>query len=192
MRMPFLPGLLIAAAATATVTAGCASAAAGAGGTAATLPASSPSVSPASPASVSPASPASASPGSPPGPRPPRCAFASGSPVPAVGDHVLTLGTADDGKTYCVTAGTSVLVLLKGTPGNKWGPIRASGRVLRPAASGIMSLMAGVTGASFRAVRPGASVISSTRPLCTSSTAPAGVPCGAAGTFRVTVIVRAS
>jgi hypothetical protein len=83
-----------------------------------------------------------------------------------------------------------VLVLLKGTPARKWRPIRASGSVLRPSASGHLTLMIGVTGASFQAIRPGTSVISSARAVCASSATPAGVPCDAVGTFHVTVIVR--
>jgi hypothetical protein len=182
--MPFVTGVLTAAAAAAT--AGCASAGTTAGHTAAISRATSPGSSQANPASPPPAS----SPPSPPDS--PGRAFACGAPpVPAAGDHFLTLTSAQDGKTYCVTLGTNVLVLLKGTPGNKWGLIRAAGSALRPSASGHMTLMIGVTGASFLAVRPGSSVISSTRPVCPSSATPADVPCDAVGAFHVTVLVRA-
>jgi hypothetical protein len=201
MRMPFLSGVLIAV--TATATAGCASAGTGASTTAASARATSPGTSPASAASpasmspgTSPASAASTSPGSSPAsplPGSPGCARRYGAPpVPGTSDHVLTLTSAQDGKAYCVTAGTSVLVVLKGTPADKWGLIRASGRALRPSANGRMTLMIGVTGASFLAVHPGTSVISSTRPVCASSATPADVPCAAVGTFRVTVTVLAS
>lgn len=182
MRMPLLTAPLIAAAAT--VAAGCASAGAGASHTAAVS------------LGTPPASPASASPGGAPGSPPPSSpgrAFACGPPaVPAAGHQVLTLTSAQRGKTYCITAGTSVLVLLKGTPGSKWGPIWASGNALRPSANGRMALMIGVTGGSFLAVHPGTSVISSTRPSCPSGAAPTDVPCDPAGAFRVTVIVRGS
>ena len=188
MRMPFPSALLIAVAAA--VTAGCASAGTSASNSAATSRATSPATSPASPGSPGSASPSSV-PASPP-PSSPGRAFACGpSSAPVAGAQTLTLANAEAGKTYCVGLGTNVLVFLRGTPAAKWGPIRASGSALEPWASGRMTLMIGVTGASFRAVRPGTSVIFSARPACGSSATPGDMPCDAVGAFRVTVIVRA-
>jgi len=197
MRMPFLAGLAIAAAAA--VTTGCASGGASAGDTAAGSSSRPPATSPgSSPPATSPGSPAATSPGSGPGgtgpatapPPAPGGTRACGPPAaPGPGDRALTLGTADNARTYCVTVGTTVLVLLKGTPGAKWGTIRAAGSALRPTVSGRMALMIGVTGAAFLAVRPGTAVISSARPVCASAT-PADAPCDAVRGFAVTVIVR--
>lgn len=179
MRVSLVTGLLIAA--TATVMAGCASAGADATSSAAVSP------------GTSPASSLSASPRGSLTPLPPGRVSRCGPPsVRATGNHVLTLTSAQNGQTYCVTTGANVLVLLKGTPENKWRAIRASGSALRPSASGHTTLMIGVTGASFLAVRPGTSVISSARPVCSPSATPAIVPCGAVRAFHATVIVRAS
>lgn len=182
MRVSLLTGLLIAAAATVMV--GCASAGSDATSTAAI----SPSTSPANSLSASPRNSLTPLPPSSPG----RVSPCGPPAVPAAGNHVLTLTSAQDGKTYCVATGTNLLVLLRGTPENKWRAIRVSGSSLRPSASGRTTLMIGVTGASFLAIRPGTSVISSARPVCSPSATSATAPCDAVRAFHVTVIVRAS
>src|SRR5262252_3463778 len=55
------------------------------------------------------------------------CANAS----PAAQPSKLTITAADNGRSFCVTRGTSVTVFLKGTQVRKWSPIRASSTVLQ-------------------------------------------------------------
>ena len=117
--------------------------------------------------------------------------------APAAQPSKLTITAADNGRSFCVTRGTSVMVFLRGTPSRKWSSIRASSTVLRPHASGEFTLVIGVTGASFVAVRPGTAIISSGQPACGPSTLPKGsssagsgtLECGAILVFRVTVTV---
>ena len=112
------------------------------------------------------------------------------------GHAKLTITAADASKSFCVTRGTAVTVLLKGTAARKWAPIHVSSAVLTPHANGELMLALGVTGASYVATQPGTAVITSGRPACGP-----GVPPGdsASGTgtlscdtiigFRVTVTV---
>jgi hypothetical protein len=116
--------------------------------------------------------------------------------APAAQPSKLTITAADNGRSFCVTRGTGVVVLLRGTPARKWSPIRASSTVLQPHANGEFTLAIGVTGASFAAVRPGTAIISSGQPACGPSTTPKGsspgsgtLECGAILVFRVTVTV---
>ncbi len=108
----------------------------------------------------------------------------------------LTITAADNGRSFCVTRGTSVVVVLKGTPARNWGPIRASSAALRPSANGEMTRPAGVTSAAYLAVRPGTAIIISGRPACGPATPPkrsspgsGTLECGAILAFRVTVTV---
>lgn len=103
--------------------------------------------------------------------------------------HMVTVGTSDNGKSLCVKPGTTLLVILRGTPDRTWAPIHASSRVLEPRGNGRLALQRGVTGAYFVAVRAGRAVISSARPAC----APASMgsaSCGAKLTFQTTVVIR--
>jgi hypothetical protein len=116
--------------------------------------------------------------------------------APAAQPSKLTITAADNGRSFCVTRGTSVVVFLRGTQARKWSPIRASSTVLRPHANGEFTLTIGVTGASFVAVRPGTAIISSGQPACGPSSPPKGsspgsgtLECGAILVFRVTVTV---
>jgi len=119
--------------------------------------------------------------------------------APAAQPSKLTITAADNGRSFCVTRGTSVTVLLKGTQARKWSPIRASSTLLRPHANGEFTLALGVTGASFVAVQPGTAIISSGQPACGPSRPPNGSGSGSAGSgtlecgaileFRVTVTV---
>ena len=140
-------------------------------------------------------------------PRPPAAAAPSSSAPappgsvtaacrPAMRGARLTITAADNDRSFCVTRGTAVTVLLKGTAARKWAPIRVSSAALTPHANGELMLALGVTGASFLATQPGTAAILSGRPACGP-----GVPPGdsASGTgtlscdtiiaFRVTVTV---
>ena len=116
------------------------------------------------------------------------------SPAPRA--RALTLTSSDSDRTYCVAPGSRILVYLKGTPAHRWAPIRVSSGVLRPAASGHLTLALGVTGASFVAAYSGGAVITSVQPLCDSTLPPGtGVQtsvrrCAGAQFFRVTVLVQ--
>jgi hypothetical protein len=107
---------------------------------------------------------------------------------------VITLTTADNGRSVCVRRGAAVQVYLKGTQTSRWSVIHASSAVLKPHASGHLMLALGVTGASFVAARPGTAAITSFRQVCPTpppnSGAQSGVlECGAILGFRVSVRV---
>ena len=125
-------------------------------------------------------------------PSPPVVACANATP--AAQPSKLTITAADNGRSFCVARGTSVVVLLRGTQARKWSPIRASSTVLRPHANGEFTLAIGVTGASYVAVQPGTAIISSGQPACgppngSSSSGSGTLECGAILVFRVTVTV---
>jgi hypothetical protein len=132
---------------------------------------------------------------------PPSSASASpGSGAAACGPVThggrLAVTAADNGKSFCVTRGTNVVVFLKGTAARKWAPVHASPAVLVPHANGEFTLAIGVTGASFLAVQPGTAVITSSRPACgpgvppgDSATGTGTLSCDAIIAFRVTVTV---
>jgi hypothetical protein len=61
---------------------------------------------------------------------------------------------ADNGKTFCVKVGDTVAVLLHSSDSGRWLAPLASGGALKPVPSGEASLVKGVTGAWFAAVRP--------------------------------------
>src|SRR5215467_6488537 len=125
----------------------------------------------------------------------PMAACANAAPATHPGKLIIT--AADNGKSFCVTRGTSVAVFLKGMQNRKWEQIRASSAVLRPHADGQLTLPIGVTGASFAAVQPGTAIISSGQPACGPGAPPKGsssqgsgtLECGAILVFRVTVTV---
>ncbi len=87
----------------------------------------------------------------------------------------LTITSADNNKTLCVTTGTIITVILRGTLSDKWTPIHSDSVAATPRADPAMTLQAGVTGAAFDAARPGTATISSARPP---------------GNFRVTLDIR--
>jgi hypothetical protein len=87
---------------------------------------------------------------------------ATSCPHPA-GD-VLTL--ASSGKTYCVKVGEKFDVYLRGTVASRWLVPLASSDAIRPVPNGALSLVAGLTGASFAGARPGQVFITSLRPPC--------------------------
>jgi hypothetical protein len=103
--------------------------------------------------------------------------------------HTVTVGIGDNGKSLCVKPGTTLMVILRGSPDRTWASIHASSRVLEPRGSGVLTLQRGVTGAYFVAAHTGRAVISSARPAC--ATASMGTAsCGARLTFHTTVVVR--
>jgi len=73
---------------------------------------------------------------------------------------------ADNGKTFCVRVGDTVAVLLRSGDSHLWLPPLASGGALERIPSGEASLVRGVTGAWFSAVRPGQVFVMSVRPPC--------------------------
>ena len=73
---------------------------------------------------------------------------------------------ADNGKTFCVRVGDKVTVLLRSGDSHLWLPPLASGSALKRVPSGEASLVRGVTGAWFSAVRPGQVFVMSVRPPC--------------------------
>lgn len=125
----------------------------------------------------------------------PIVACANASPAAHPGKLIIT--AADNGRSFCVTRGTSVAVFLKGAPDRTWSAIRASSAVLQPHASGEFTLPIGETGASFVAVQPGTAIINSGQPACGPPATPKGnsgqgsgtLECGAILVFRVTVTV---
>jgi hypothetical protein len=77
---------------------------------------------------------------------------------------VLTL--ASNGKTYCIKVGQKFDVYLRGTVASRWLAPLASSDVIKPTPNGALSLIAGLTGASFAGARPGRVFITSLRPPC--------------------------
>jgi hypothetical protein len=127
----------------------------------------------------------SAAPGDPgtvaPTTRPPA---AQAKCVPARG-RTVSIGIADNGKSFCVPAGTGVYVFLHGTAAHLWTAIRPSSTALQPRPSGVMSLTAGTTAGYFVTVRPGVATLTSARVRpCTGT-------CAAQG-FRVTLVIGSS
>ncbi len=101
---------------------------------------------------------------------------------------VFSITQQDNGKTYCVTAGTGILVFLRGTLAHKWAPIQPSSGAIAPRPSGLMSLAIGVTGGFFRALHPGKATLTSVRDPCHA----AGAGCPPGTSFTVTVLVSAA
>jgi hypothetical protein len=137
-----------------------------------------------------PSPPSVSSPLPPPGAR--RAGACHGGSVPRL--KVITFTNADNGRSVCVRRGAAVQVYLRGTQASRWAAIHASSGVLRPRANGHGLLAPGVTGASFAAARPGAALITSTRPVCPTPPPNSGsqsgtVECGAILGFRVSVRV---
>ncbi len=77
-----------------------------------------------------------------------------------------TITQADNGKTLCARVGDTVAVLLHSANSSRWLQPLASSSALKPTPSGEASLVQGVTGAWFTAVRPGRVLVTSVRPPC--------------------------
>ena len=94
----------------------------------------------------------------------------------------------DNGKSYCVVAGTSMFVFLHSGYSNLWSRIRVSSAALQPRPSGVMSLARGVTGASFLASKLGQATLESHRAPCHPAAMPSNQgACRGPTAFRVTV-----
>lgn len=124
-----------------------------------------------------------------------RAVDCTATPATAAG-RPLTVTKQDNGKALCVTRGTTVAVYLQGTPARRWGPIRSASPSLTPVASGRLMLKLGVTGAFFKAVKPGVATVTSSVRSCPGgeagggTTGPAGPPCKMGTVFRLTLVVR--
>lgn len=95
----------------------------------------------------------------------------------------------DNGKSYCVVAGTSMFVFLHSDPSRMWSPIHSTSAALQPRPSGVMTLARGVTGAYFFATRLGRATVESSRAPCAAASAAGATPCPAQTSFTVTVLV---
>lgn len=82
----------------------------------------------------------------------------------AVNTLVITL--ASNGKTYCVRVGDKLDVYLRSTDANPWLQPLVSSDALMPIPNPELSLVRGLTGASFAAVRSGQVLLTSVRPPC--------------------------
>jgi hypothetical protein len=102
----------------------------------------------------------------------------------------FTITEKDNGKTYCVLAGTSMFVFLHGTPSRMWSHVKASSGALQPRPSGVFSLARGVTGAYYLAARLGHATLESSRLLCHPAASAGQATCGAESLFRVTILIR--
>lgn len=127
---------------------------------------------------------------------------AHGVPAPTVSatadcaGRPVTITLADNDKTLCATSGTTITVLLRGTPGSRWEPAKSDSTVLVPRADPRLALEVGMTGTTFVAARPGKAVISSARFPCRMSPAAPSTAgknmlhCGVIVGFHATVIVE--
>ncbi|MFD8421131.1 hypothetical protein [Streptomyces sp. NPDC059466] len=96
------------------------------------------------------------------------------------------LGTADTGRTYCLSAGGTLRLSLDGTAARPWTPVKADGDGLEATNSGIV-LQPGDASAAFRAVSAGTVRLTSSRPLC--ATEPHRMSCKGLQEWTVTVRV---
>ncbi len=113
---------------------------------------------------------------------PPSCV----TPGTAGRARTFTITEKDNGRSYCVTSGTRLLVFLHGTLARKWGPIQASSPALRRRPSPVMMLAIGVTGGYFVAASLGTATLTSVRGSCP----PGASHCRDRQVFRVSVLVR--
>jgi hypothetical protein len=117
-----------------------------------------------------------------PGQTPGAPATSVGTPAACLRTTTITL--AGNGKTYCFRVGEKLDVFLRGTLASMWQEPQVSGDVLRGVPNGALSLVAGLTGASYATVRPGRAVLTSVRPPC-----PGGGSCAPDHRFRAVIIV---
>ncbi len=109
----------------------------------------------------------------------------AGNAKPAPSGSTLTLGSRDNGSTFCLRMGQQVLVYLHGSPAHMWAPVRSDSSALRPSPNGSFTLMRGVTGAAFVATRPSTVHLTSARPACIGKP----VRCDAMIAFHVTIVI---
>jgi hypothetical protein len=126
--------------------------------------------------------------------QPPAAACGAASAVLGPG-RTLTLTLTDSTRSFCVKRGTGVLIYLRGTALDRWGPLKSSSAVLVPSANGHLSLAVGVTGGYFVAAQPGSAVITSARSRCGPAVPPSAptmsgkASCGSIELFLVTIRV---
>jgi hypothetical protein len=139
----------------------------------------SPSVSASESASASPAASASA-----------PAAADCGTATPKAG-NLVTLTSGDNGEKLCVNLGTTVEVLLQGTPADKWKPIDSSSElILAPKLEPGMTIPAGWTGAAFEAIRSGTAYAGSLKYPCGTATKGRNdMQCGVIVSYRVDITV---
>lgn len=118
--------------------------------------------------------------------RPVPCAHLR--PVPS--QRTVSLTDADNHKTYCVPRGTGIFVFLHSPTLRLWSPIQSSSSVLSRRPSGVMSLVAGETGAYFVATGLGHTTLTSGVSRCPSGPH-GGSRCPVPLEFSVTVYVQA-
>jgi hypothetical protein len=103
----------------------------------------------------------------------------------------FTITDKDNGKSFCVTAGTGVFIFLHGAPVRMWAQIKPSSAAIQPRPSGKMTLARGVTGGYFVATRTGAAFLMSVRTPCHVRTALASAShCTVQSEFRVKLVIR--
>jgi hypothetical protein len=113
------------------------------------------------------------------------------SPPPGVGPGAdATLQVEDAGPDYCLKVGDQLTVFLRApldASAAAWQPISASdATVLEPGTSGVLALPRGVTGAAYRAARPGTVQLTSVRAPCAAPDA----ACNPNDVWRAGIVVR--
>ena len=132
------------------------------------------------------ASPSAQATASTPAPTAAEC----GTATPVAGD-VVKLAESDDGETLCVNLGTTIEVLLRGTPADKWKSIDSSSElILAPKLEPGMGVPAGWTGTAYEAIRSGTAYVASLRYPCGSaSPGTHDMQCGVIQSYRVDITV---
>ena len=103
----------------------------------------------------------------------------------------MKLAESDNGETLCVNLGTTVEVLLLGTPADKWKSIDSSSElVLAPKLEPGMGVPPGWTGSAYEAIRSGTAYVGSFRYPCgTVSPGAHDMQCGVIQSYRVDITV---
>lgn len=138
---------------------------------------------------------AAPAPSSSPSSSPSAVSVACRGTAPAMRASKLSITVADNGRSFCVSRGSDVTVILTDSLGRKWSAVQVSSGALRPRGDATM-VPVGVTVAAYVAVRPGTAIIMSGRPACGPAASPRGstpgpgtLECDAILAFRVTVTV---
>jgi hypothetical protein len=138
---------------------------------------------------------AAPAPSSSPSSSPSAVGVACHGAAPATRASKLTIIAADSGRSFCVSRGSDVTVILTAVSGRKWSAVHVSSAALRPRGDATM-VPVGVTVAAYVAAQPGTAIIMSARPACGPAASPRGstpgpgtLECDAILAFRVTVTV---
>jgi len=108
------------------------------------------------------------------------------TPRLAASGRTFTITEKDNGKSFCISSGTGVFVILHGTPTRMWAHLRPSSAAVQPRPNGRLMLMRGVTGGYFVATRLGTVTLTSSRSPCRSG----GMQCTEQSFFRVRLMIR--